>query len=349
LPTVKDVTVQSREYEKSLVATLDKEPVSVALASDPPGAEFYTEGGVPLKLNGDYLSLPWGLTNLIARHRRLGARTNAVDIQPGKIYKADPFKFMYGTLVLTNLEGYTIKDGTDEVQGAANPQTVSYEPPGMHTYYVYEGSAKIDTLETNIEVGLFTILTSAKAGDKRNSIGMKMVKVRNLLGPGQDAWVGKSEVTQREYKLVMGDNPSDPPVGDDYPVQKVTWQNAAAFCEKLSQMDKNPPGPVGKYVLPTLEQWSKFAGADLKTAVYGVAAIAPVGTKPANAFGLYDALGNVREWLANNDPKNKDYIGGSFKSRYSFGGMGTFTNVQQLQLDQAYPDLGFRVMWLPGR
>jgi hypothetical protein len=349
LPTVKDVTVQSREYEKSLVATLDKEPVSVALASDPPGAEFFTEGGTPLKLNGDYLSLPWGLTNLIARHRRLGAHTNAVDIQPGKTYKADPFKFVYGTLVLTNLEGYTIKEDTDEVQGAATPQAVSYEPPGMHTYYVYEGSTKIDTLTTNIEVGLFTILTSAKAGDKRNSIGMKMVKVRNLLGPGQDAWVGKSEVTQREYKMVMGDNPSDPPVGDDYPVQKVTWQNAAAFCEKLSQMDKNPPGPVGKYVLPTLEQWSKFAGADLKTAVYGVAAIAPVGTKPANAFGLYDALGNVREWLANNDPKNKDYIGGSFKSRYSFGGMGTFTNVQQLQLDQAYPDLGFRVMWLPGR
>jgi hypothetical protein len=348
LPAIRKVTVQSREYDKSEVAILEKEPVSVALASDPPGAEFFTEGGVPLKLNGDNLSLPWGLTNLIARHRRLGARTNSVDIQPGKTYKADPFKFVYGTLVLTNLEGYTIKEGSDEVQGAATSINVSYEPPGPHTYDLYDGSAKVDTLKTNIEVGLYTILISAVAGDKRNSLGMKMVKVRNLLGPGQDAWVGKSEVTQREYKLVMGDNPSDPPVGDDFPVQKVTWENAAAFCEKLSQTDKNPPTALGKYALPTLEQWSKFAGTDLKTAVYGTTNVARVGTRPANAFGLYDALGNVREWLANNDPKNKDYIGGSFKSRYSFGGMGTFTNVQQLQLDQAYPDLGFRVMWLPG-
>jgi len=354
LPKIREVTVQSGEYDKSEVAILDKEPVRVALASDPPGAEFYTEAGVPLKLSGDFLSLPWGLTNLIARHRRLGARTNAVDIQPGKTYKPDPFKFVYGTLVLTNLEGYTIKEGADEVQGAATPQTVSYEPPGIHIYDLYDGSAKVDTLTNNIEVGLYTVLISTVAGDKRNSLGMKMVKMRNLLGPGQDAWVGKSEVTQREYKMVMGDNPSDPPVGDDYPVQKVTWENAAAFCEKLTQTDKAPPTGVGKYVLPTLEQWSKFAGtnlstADLKTAVYGVTSVARVGTRPANAFGLYDALGNVREWLANNDPKNKDYIGGSFKSRYSFGGMGTFTNVQQLQLDQASPDLGFRVMWLPGR
>jgi hypothetical protein len=329
---------------------LEKEPVSVALASDPPGAEFFTEGGVPLKLNGDYFSLPWGLTNLIARHRRLGARTNAVDIQPGKTYKADQFKFVYGTLVLTNLEGYTIKEGTDEVQGAATSQPVSYEPPGPHTYELYDGSAKIDTLTTNIEVGLFTVLTSAKAGDKRNSIGMRMVKVRNLLGPGQDAWVGKSEVTQREYKLLMGDNPSAPPVADDYPVQKVTWENAAAFCDKLTQTDKSPPTAVGKYVLPTVEQWSKFLGtADLKTAVYGSTNAAPVGSKRANAFGLYDVLGNVREWLAGDDPKNKYYIGGSFKSFYSFGGMGTFTNAQQLQLDQSSPDLGFRVMWLPSR
>jgi hypothetical protein len=349
LPAIRKVTVQSREYDKSEVVILEKEPVSVALASDPPGAEFFTEGGVLLKLNGDNLSLPWGLTNLIARHRRLGARTNALDIQPGKTYKADPFKFVYGTLVLTNLEGYTIKEGTDEVQGAATPVNVSYEPPGPHTYDLYDGSAKVDTLKTNIEVGLYTVLISAVAGDKRNSLGMKMVKVRNLLGPGQDAWVGKSEVTQKEYKLVMGDNPSDPPVGDDFPVQKVTWENAAAFCEKLNQTDKSPPTPLGKYVLPTVEQWSKFAGTDLKTAVYGTTNVARVGTRPANSFGLYDALGNVREWLANNDPKNKDYIGGSFKSRYSFGGMGTFTNVQQLQLDQAYPDLGFRVMWLPGR
>jgi len=349
-PALRDVKVQSREYEKSFIATLEKEPVNVALASDPPGAQFLTEAGTPLKLNGDYYTLPWGPTSLIARHRRLGAQTNAVEILPAVLNKIEPFKFIYGSLILTNLEGYTIKEGTEEVQGAATAVPVSYEPPGPHTYDLYDGAARIDTLKTNIEAGLFTVLTSAVAGDKRNGIGMRLVKVRNLLGPGKDAWVGKSEVTQKEYKSVMGDNPAKPPVGDEYPVENVTWQQATTFCDKLTQMDKNPPGPIGKYTLPTAEQWLKFAGVpELKTAVYGLASPAPVGSKPANAGGLYDVLGNVCEWLAGDDPKNKDFVGGSFRSRPTFRGMAGFTNTQQIQLDQASDDLGFRVIWVPSR
>jgi len=280
----------------------------------------------------------------------LGAQTNALDIQPGKPFKAEVAKFVYGTLVLTNLEGYTIKEGAVEVQDGARSVPVSYEPPGMHTYDLYDGGAKIDSIKTNIESGFFTVLFSALAGDKRNSIGMRMVKMRNFLGPGQDLWVGKTEVTQREYKAVMGDNPSEAPLGDDYPVEKLTWQQAANFCEKLTQMDKTPPTAAGKYMLPTQEQWSQFAaGTELKTAVHQATSTAPVGSKPANGHGLYDVLGNVSEWLAGNDPKNKDYIGGYFKSRPGFGGMGVFTNTQQFQLDQASPYIGFRVIWVPSR
>jgi hypothetical protein len=350
VPAIRDVTVQSGEYNKPVIEILVKEPVNVALASDPPGAQFLTEAGTPLKQTGEYYVMPWGPTSLIARHRRLGAQTNTMEILPGVLNIFVPFKFKYGSLVLTNLEGYTIKEGSEEVQGAATAVPVSYEPPGMHIYDLYDGAAKIDTLTNNIEVGLFTVLTSAVAGDKRNSIGMRLVKVRNLLGPGKDAWVGKSEVTQKEYKSVMGDNPSKPPVGDEYPVENVTWQQATAFCDKLTQIDKTPPGPVGKYTLPTAEQWSKFAGVpELKTAVYGLASPESVGSKPANAAGLYDVLGNVCEWLAGDDPKNKDYVGGSFRSRPGFRGMAGFTNTQQIQLDQASDDLGFRVIWVPSR
>jgi hypothetical protein len=294
--------------------------------------------------------LPWGPTKLIARHRRLGSQTNALEIQPGKLFKADVARFVYGTLVLTNLEGYTIKEGTEEVQSAAHSLAVSYEPPGPHTYDLYDGAAKIDSIRTNVEEGVFTILFSALAGDKRNSIGMRLVKVRNLLGPGQDAWVGKTEVTQGEYKAVMGDNPSEHAAGDNYPVEKVTWQNAANFCEKLTQMDKSPPTAAGKYLLPTHEQWLSFAdGTGLANAVQNSTNTAPVGSKPANGHSLYDVWGNVSEWLAGSDPKNKEYIGGYFKSRSGFGGMGVFTNTQQLQLDQFYPYIGFRVIWVPGK
>jgi len=236
------------------------------------------------------------------------------------------------------------------VQNAAASLKESYEVPGMHTYELYDGGTKIDTLTTNIGADLFTILFSAVAGDKRNSIGMRLVKVRNLLGPGQDAWVGKTEVTQREYKAVMGDNPSEPPGPDEYPVQNVTWQKASDFCEKLSRDDKNPPTRAGKYVLPTQEQWLKFAaGTELKNSVYGATNSAPVGSKEKNGYGLYDVLGNVSEWLDGSDPKNKDYIGGSFRTRPTFGGMGVFTNSQQLQMDRAFNTIGFRVVWVPGK
>lgn len=353
LPTVvRDVTVQSREYEKSVIATLEKEPVSVALASDPPGAEFYTEGGTALKPSGDSYALPWGLTNLIARHRRLGARTNSVDIQPGKIYKAEPFKFTYGTLMLTNLEGFTVKEGNDELQNAATPAQVAYELPGMHTYDLYDGGQKIETLTTNIEIGLRTILRPATVGEMRNSIGMRLVKVRNLLGPGQDAWVGKSEVTQKDYKTVMGANPSSHQSGDEYPVENVSWIQATQFCFKLTQMDsKPPPGPKGQYTLPTAEQWGKYStGADLKSAVYGAAQPAPVGSKgPANATGLYDVLGNVREWLQGGDETNKLHIGGGYKSFAAMGGVQRFRTAEGLKLDLVSEDLGFRVIWIPGR
>jgi hypothetical protein len=352
-PALKDVKVDSRENGKAVVA-LEKVPVSVALASVPPGAEFYTDAGTPLKLNGEYYTLPWGQTNVIARLRRLGARTNVVDIPPGKFYKADPFKFVYGTLVLTNLEGYTIKEGADEVQNASASLKESYEVPGPHIYEVYDGGTKIDTLTNNIGADLFTVLFSALAGDKRNSIGMRLVKVRNLLGPGQDAWVGKTEVTQREYKEVMGDNPSEPPVGPDYPVEKVTWLKAKEFCDKLTDMDKNPPTRAGKYSLPTHEQWSKFAdGTDTSTAVYMTTNSAPVGSKLANKRGLYDVWGNVSEWLVEGSdpakPESKDYIGGNFKTRTGFGGMAKFTEPQGLRLDLSYDSIGFRVIWMPGK
>jgi hypothetical protein len=352
IPAASDVTLRSHEYDKSVVLPLSPEPVRVALASDPPGAEFLTESGVALKPNGEYYSLPWGQTNLVARHGRLGARTNAFDIQPGKINKFDPFKFIYGTLMLTNLEGFTVKEGTEEVQDATRPIAAAYEPPGVHTYDLYDGGQKIESLKTNIAMGLITILHPATVGEWRNSVGMRLVKVRNLIGPGQDAWVGKSEVTQKDYKTVMATNPSGHQLGDEYPVENVTWLQATEFCKKLTDGEtKPPPGPRGQYLLPTGEQWSKFAsGAELKSAVYGATNLAPVGSKgPANVYGLYDVLGNVREWLAGSDPKNKDLVGGGFRTRPSFGGMGAFTNALQVQLDQAFDDLGFRVIWVPIR
>ena len=132
-------------------------------------------------------------------------------------------------------------------------------------------------------------------------------------------WLGKYEVTQSQWKAVMGNNPSHF-TGNDLPVEKVSWEDAMAFCRKLNQMDSNKPrGYV--YGLPTEAQWEYACRAGTTTATafgdslssreanfdgnypYGGASKGPdlkrttaVGSYRPNAWGFYDMHGNVWEW-----------------------------------------------------
>ena len=124
-------------------------------------------------------------------------------------------------------------------------------------------------------------------------------------------WIGVTEVTQAQYEAVMGDNPTTVNKQPQYtqvvdpqcPVVRVSFNNANDFCRKASAM-------TGKFVrLATEEEWeyaARAGGDGLNGAK--VADVAwykenseakqhPVATKPANAYGLYDMLGNVGEWV----------------------------------------------------
>jgi formylglycine-generating enzyme required for sulfatase activity len=117
----------------------------------------------------------------------------------------------------------------------------------------------------------------------------------------QDFYIGKYEVTQAQWRAVMGTNPSSFK-GDNLPVENVSWNDAKEFCRKLSQM-------TGKeYRLPTEAEWEYACRAKTTGAYAGdLDAMAwydknsgskthPVGQKQPNAFGLYDMHGNVWEW-----------------------------------------------------
>lgn len=114
--------------------------------------------------------------------------------------------------------------------------------------------------------------------------------------------MSKYEVTQELWQAVMGSNPSNFLNGGKYPVEKVSWNDAQAFIQKLNTL-------TGKqYRLPTDAEWEYACRAGTTGVRYGsLDAIAwndsnsggtthPVGQKLPNAFGLYDTIGNVMEW-----------------------------------------------------
>jgi formylglycine-generating enzyme required for sulfatase activity len=144
-----------------------------------------------------------------------------------------------------------------------------------------------------------------KAAAFTNDTGVAMAKISPAL------WAGMFEVTQEEYQKIMGSNPSEFK-GDKNPVDSVSWNDAQAFCAKLTEAEKKAEMlPEGfAYTLPTQTQWeSLMDGADLKDAVTSEktsrTGTAPVGSFGKNSLGLYDTRGNVWEFCL--DPEDKPY------------------------------------------
>jgi formylglycine-generating enzyme required for sulfatase activity len=128
-------------------------------------------------------------------------------------------------------------------------------------------------------------------------------------------WMGRFEVTQRQWKSVMGSNPSQYK-GDTRPAESLLWEEAVAFAERAG----------GGLRLPTEAEWEYAARAGVDGRLYpwgdeppdgsqanfcdrscgreyrdpesddGYATTAPGGIYPENAFGLFDMAGNVKEW-----------------------------------------------------
>jgi formylglycine-generating enzyme required for sulfatase activity len=134
--------------------------------------------------------------------------------------------------------------------------------------------------------------------------------------------MGKTEVTQGQWRAVMGENPSYfNNCGENCPVEQVSWEDTQKYIKRLNTKTGK------KYRLPSEAEWEyacraggryEYCGSDTvgNVAWYGANSnppgnskkiINPVALKQANAFGLYDMSGNVWEWVE--DCYHDNYVG----------------------------------------
>jgi len=141
----------------------------------------------------------------------------------------------------------------------------------------------------------------------------------------QDYLMAETEVTQRQWRAVMGSDPSHFDGGGDLPVESVSWHEAIEFCNELSKREGLKPayrveddeiiwetGADG-YRLPTEAEWEYACRAGARTSFWAGDSIPelegagwyssnsgerthPVGQKGPNRWGLLDVHGNVWEW-----------------------------------------------------
>ena len=177
-------------------------------------------------------------------------------------------------------------------------------------------------------------------------------------------WMGKYEVTQAQWQVVMGKNPSYFK-GADRPVEMVSWNDAQAFLKKLNAAVETRGRASLQFRLPSEAEWEYAARAGTQTAYsFGddPARLGdyawfddnsdkethPVGQKKPNAFGLYDMHGNVWEWCQdtygdyNETPKDGSAYGslGDEKAKVLRGGSWGVNplNCRSANRDRNVPD-----------
>ena len=268
-----------------------------------------------------------------------------------------------------NIAGYTLSlgswDGSNQIMAIKkSPGVPADTTNSLGMKFVY------------IEPGTFTM------GSPTSELGRESNETQHQVTLTKGYYMQTTEVTQGQWKAVMGTNPSSfDTCGDNCPVEGVSWNDAQSFITALNALGE------GTYRLPTEAQWEYACRAGSTTAFAngeitqtrcdndpnlnamgwycGNAGVTPhpVAQKQANAWGLYDMHGNVFEWCQDwydDYPSGSvtDPIGPTSGSYRVFRGGSWGYDSQYCRsairyhgtTDYRYYDFGgFRVALLPGQ
>ncbi|MEO5341504.1 MAG: formylglycine-generating enzyme family protein [Magnetococcus sp. MYC-9] len=128
--------------------------------------------------------------------------------------------------------------------------------------------------------------------------------------------IGKYEVTQGQWRTIMGSNPSwFDSCGEQCPVETVSWDEVQEFIKKLNEREQT------NYRLPTESEWEYACRSGGRSETYcggneldllawhvgnSAKMIHPVGGKQPNGLGIHDMTGNVFEWSCSDSGKYED-------------------------------------------
>ncbi len=347
------------------------------------------------------MKLPTGAYEIIFRRAGWPEQRNTADVARNSLVESAA-AFVTGTCVITSEPaGATIISGGKTI--GTTPLTVPDLPPGPETAELrltgYQPATLSGIVAARSELRLNAVLERPRTPEAGRAttlpeldLELEFVAAGTFLmgspegeahrnseeGPQtqvtltQGYWLGKTEVTQRQYELLMGTNPSKfTEAGKDAPVENVSWTDALEFCRRVTDRERTAGRlPAGySYTLPSEAQWEYACRAGTTTPYAGeLSGLAwfdkeggktthPVAQKAPNAWGLHDMHGNVWEWCldlyADRLPGGSvtDYNGPATGSRHVYRGGGWDSDAKECRsairvkgsADDREDNVGFRL------
>lgn len=257
------------------------------------------------KMNVAFDELAAILGNLSVNYKPFGADVYVDGKKLGKSPRVFNGLLVGNHQVEVRKDGYTtdsktviISEGeTKSIVGALDAKTTSFANSSETL------STSDNTLTIPVKDGIYIEMVKVEAGSFIMDEGFKKAHKVTLT---KDYYIGKFEVTQKLWKVIMGKNPSTFK-GENLPVESVSWIDCQKFIEKLNKITNK------RFRLPTEAEWEfaalggnlsknyEFSGSDSISVVAWFKKNSnnithPVGSLKPNELGIYDMSGNVNEW-----------------------------------------------------